>query len=402
MAPVEEVVSKYGGLSMEDAPSPNQPYEPGWSTEGGSPGYWDLARVGCAPNSPGRDSPALDTFHKPPNVPGGDWKPAFAPDGFIANFSGSQDICTQDHLRSLHGSFIEPISVRSTDELVPLFGGCKLGVNNDILIPGAMYLTTREFYSGGEYLGPHWNLKKDGIIWRGMASGGRHHAENWHHFHRMRLVEMLNGTVVTKLESGKMDMAATFPLPDAQMHPISEGRKGKIGEWLTLHADAGFNDRLCFPDKSNCTYLRGVFPKVKSIPMKEQYQYKFLPDADGNSFSARFRGFIRSTSLPVKGTIYMEWHDARLIPWLHFVPMDNTYRDLYALLDWFTKDARGDAAAAMIAEAGSWWASKVLRREDMVLYVWRLLLKWARVCDDSRDRLGWVEDLRGPPSSPGH
>jgi hypothetical protein len=35
----------------------------------------------------------------------------------------------------------------------------------------------------------------------------------------------------------------------------------------------------------------------------------------------------------------------------------------------------------------------VLRREDMLLYVWRLLLEFARVCDENRARLGYVDDL---------
>jgi hypothetical protein len=32
----------------------------------------------------------------------------------------------------------------------------------------------------------------------------------------------------------------------------------------------------------------------------------------------------------------------------------------------------------------------VLRREDMQIYVMRLLLEYARLCDDDRDVLGWA------------
>lgn len=114
--------------------------------------------------------------------------------------------------------------------------------------------------------------------------------------------------------------------------------------------------------------------------MRDQYEYKFLPDADGNSFSARFRGFLRSSSLPLKAIIYAEWHDDRLAPWLHFVPLDNTFQDLYPALEFFADgDGPGDAAARFIAEQGQRWADRVLRREDMRLYVWRLLLEWARL-----------------------
>ncbi|KAJ2891288.1 glycosyltransferase family 90 protein [Zalerion maritima] len=389
--PTQDVIREYSGLAATDA-ARGKPYDPKWISNDAHK-YWDHARIACPPGSSGRESPALESLDSPPNIPGNEWKPDFAPHGFISNFTASQDICTQGHLRGLHGSFIEAVSMSNTKELIPLFGGCKLRPNNEILIPGAMYLTKDAFYSGGEDLGPPWEEKQDGIIWRGMASGGRHKKTNWRHFHRLRLVEMLNGTTVETLEHGQRDMAGTFGLPDEELYPLSEEREGHMGEWLSEHASVGFIKRLCFPKSSNCTYFHGAFGELDKVPMKTQYTYKFLPDADGNSFSARFRGFLRSSSLPIKGTIYAEWHDDRLIPWLHFVPMDNTYRDLYAILDWLTKDERGDAAAAMIADAGAWWAAQVLRREDMLLYVWRLLLEWARVCDDNRDRIGWVDDI---------
>jgi len=31
----------------------------------------------------------------------------------------------------------------------------------------------------------------------------------------------------------------------------------------------------------------------------------------------------------------------------------------------------------------------------MVLYTWRLLLEFARVCDVNREFVGWVDDLKG-------
>jgi len=40
------------------------------------------------------------------------------------------------------------------------------------------------------------------------------------------------------------------------------------------------------------------------------------------------------------------------------------------------------------------WADKVLRREDMLLYVHRVLLEYGRICDDDRDRLGFTDDWR--------
>jgi hypothetical protein len=50
-----------------------------------------------------------------------------------------------------------------------------------------------------------------------------------------------------------------------------------------------------------------------------------------------------------------------------------------------------DDIAEKIATEGKVWTEKVLRREDMQIYVMRLLLEYARLCDDDRDVLGWAE-----------
>jgi len=46
--------------------------------------------------------------------------------------------------------------------------------------------------------------------------------------------------------------------------------------------------------------------------------------------------------------------------------------------------------ARWIASQGQRWASKALRREDMEVYVFRLLLEWGRILDDQRDDIGFV------------
>jgi hypothetical protein len=79
------------------------------------------------------------------------------------------------------------------------------------------------------------------------------------------------------------------------------------------------------------------------------------------------------------------------MPWVHFVPFDNSFVDFYGIMAYFLGGR--DLAARRIAEEGRAWAQKVLRREDMLMYVWRLLLEFARVCDDNKETLGYVGDL---------
>ncbi|KAI1764486.1 glycosyltransferase family 90 protein [Hypoxylon sp. FL1150] len=391
--PTSEVVTKYSGLAQTDVDiaakgDAVKPYNPRWW--GGD--YWNLTRVACSPETPSRDTAPIENIEQLPVFPD-HWDPEYSYKGYVRNFTAAMDPCTQPHLRGLHGTFIEPLTMATSKELIPLFGGCKLAVNNEILIPGAMYLTDDPFYSGGDTHGPPWKQKIDGVVWRGVASGGRNKKENWAHFQRHRLIEMLNGTTVSGMEENN-SRAMTFEMPPLEKYDFPRRREGTMGAWLEEHSNAGFVNLLCFPGDSDCAYVRPFLSQVESVPMVEQYKYKFMPDADGNSFSARFRGLLLSTSLPLKATVYAEWHDDRLVPWLHFAPMDNTFQDLYAILDYFTRDKKGDKSARFIAEEGRSWGAKVLRREDMLLYVWRLLLEFARVCDEKRDKLGYIDDLR--------
>jgi hypothetical protein len=393
LLPPNEVITEYQSRAEIDALD-IKPYDPEWRSDGITQ-YWNYARAGCSPDTPGRNVSASTDYNLPPSFPD-PWRPDFSENGYIKNFTAASDPCLQPHLRALHGTFVEPISMSTTKELIPMFGGCKLTVNNEIVIPGAMYLDENPSYSGGTTHGPPWKDKKARVVWRGVASGGRAKRDNWTHLHRQRLVQMLNATAVSNSEVNG-NRAMTFELASLDKYDFPRRREGTIGSWLASIADAGFVNWGCGED---CDFIGPYFHSVDSIPMKDQYEVKFIPDADGNSFSARFRALLLSTSLPLKATIYAEWHDYRLQPWLHFAPLDNTFQDIYAVLDYFTQDERGDAAAQLIAESGKAWAEKVLRREDMILYIWRLLLEFGRVCDENRDRLGFVDDLLRPSKYP--
>ncbi|GKT90814.1 capsular associated protein [Colletotrichum tofieldiae] len=404
-----KATTEFQSLMSVDA-AREKTYSKGW-TSGDRRKYWDLVREACPSDSPARNVPAATDLSLPPTLPYL-WKAPFARRGYVQNFTKSMDPCVQPHLRSLHGTFVEPLNVNTTRDLIPLFGGSKLRVNSDILIPGAMYLSDDPSYTGGNARGPAWPEKLNRLVWRGIGSGGLTQSDNWMHFHRQRLVEMLNGTTVRGMEANDV-RAMTFDMPPLERYNTLRRREKRLGEFLLGFADVGFTHLLCGPShdrRKECDWLAPHLSVVNATPMAEQFSSKFLPDADGYSFSGRFRAFLMSTSVPLKATVYAEWHDDRLTPWLHFVPLDNTFQDLYGVLDFFTdgddepqeswgvhkvlgKKSKGDDAARWIAEQGKEWAEKVLRREDMRLYVWRLLLEFARLCDDHRDTLGYVDDL---------
>ncbi|EFW99742.1 capsule associated protein [Grosmannia clavigera kw1407] len=405
-----EVTGNWKGVDDVDEPE-NEPYQHPWITNEANR-FWDHLRAACPPDSPARNVSALTTFDGPVEYPA-TASTAYTRAGYVANATAARDPCLQPHLRGMHGTFIESVSMSTSHELLPMFAGCKLPQNNEILIPGAMYLTEDPFYSGGEAHGAAWADKRARMVWRGTASGGRNKVDNWWHFHRHRWVQMANGSTVAAVEGGSSRAGPSFALPAeaAAVYDVPAQQEGRLGGWLDGFADVGFVDLECFPLEHEavdgdgdgvaeteakvltCGYTSPHMAVVAAVPMREQYDCKFLPDVDGNSYSARWRSFLRSSSLPLKATIYAEWHDDRLVAWAHYAPLDSSYVDLYGVMDYFLGGAHGDAAAQRIADEGRRWAEAVLRREDMRLYVWRLLLEYARVVDDGREHLGYVGDL---------
>lgn len=139
-----------------------------------------------------------------------------------------------------------------------------------------------------------------------------------------------------------------------------------------------------------------------------------------DSYSARFRSHLASNQVPFKSTIYPEWYQGRIQPWVHYVPVRIDYADVYNLLAFFDggmdeeRTGNHDDLAEEIANAGAEWArthwrdidmqacelivhpeisvsgiSKVMqltRRAPFCADVFRLTLEWARLMDPARGK----------------
>lgn len=423
---------------------------------------WELTRLACPPESPARQQNPDRDMSVSPKFPS-----TFPPgslDGYVSNWTHSKNVCEHPDLRNVFGTFVNPRFTSVNTTLFPLFGGCKIaGVNNDILLPAAKYLSSEEeFAFNGTDIS--WSEKKDGLVWRGQATGGAHNDENWKRFHRHRFVAMLNGSFVSTEEQSPILTAESIrqpnqaseikgafagigpagpeaadpktaqphhiPLPSHPQNPynlsaLKTTPQTTLGEYLTPKTNIGFDHFMCAPwvwsilgDGKECGYMNHFYTALDRMTMEEMFKYKYVPDVDGNSYSGRYRAYLSSGSLPIKATIWSEWHDSRLVAWKHFVPVDNTYVDLWGVLEYFwgygtgadeqfgeggfregeSRDAAlvkpgHDAQAERIATEGKEWAEKVLRREDMLVYVYRLVLEYARIVSDERERMAYVEDL---------
>lgn len=315
------------------------------------------------------------------------------------NWTTSKEICANHHWAEMHGSLIKPATIDISTELLPIFSAAKLQGSNDILLPPPAYYTKDVLFTGKGWFGDGktstpWHKKLHALVWRGKATGGLIDVSTVNSSHRQRLVSMLNASDASSMQE-----------KDLTSWSNSTGIKGTdriaLSDWLQDTADVAFTDTMCSPTATTnaCHEMSHQFRTSAPLSMKAQYRWKYLPDIDGNSLSGRFRAFLTSNSCVMKATIFKEWHDHRLMPWVHFIPLDITLRDLWSTMAYFLGFAESpahDAEGERIATEGRLWAEKVMRREDMLLYVHRVLLEYGRICDDDRDRLGYTQDLIRP------
>jgi hypothetical protein len=372
--------------------------------------FHEFGRAGCPPDSAARnslhwDNSQLCTSCVAPHSLG----------AFLSNWTKSADICHQPDVTSLHGFYLSPAAFKATHELYPVFSQSKIHGYNDILYPSAWnYMGKVRYDPNDQNPDPSWDKKRRMLFWRGGTSEGvSFNTGSWKGMSRQRFVDLTN------------NFGSTVPAqPILLPYPIASQRKklayGNVAvSELTKHAsvDVKLVDNIVRCGGADCHDQANHFaPMIPPSDFQSHWSHRYLLDLDGAAFSGRFMPFLQSRSLPFKAALFREWWDDRLTPWLHFVPVDVRGHGLWATLVYFAgfegvvdggKRAMvpaHDKQGELIAEAGRQWAGKVLRKEDMEVYMFRLLLEWARLTDDKRDELGlgveeamkiektWLED----------
>lgn len=138
-------------------------------------------------------------------------------------------------------------------------------------------------------------------------------------------------------------------------------------------------------------------PTPAPVAFDGHWPFRHLVDLDGAGFSGRFLPFLQSRSLVYRAALFRTWFEERVHPWRHYVPLDvRLGRGLWGVVDFFAgSDGQGQGAelGRRIADEGSEWAGRALRREDMQVYMFRLLLEWGRLVDDRRELMGYQETV---------
>lgn len=343
---------------------------------------WVPSRLSCPSGSPARD------FNENPRDKNDTY--LTYPLGFISDQSAFSDICNSPSMKGKHGFFDRPNAFNVAHELIPVFSESKISSFQDVIFPSMwhwygklftnstwdMHLNNTPNYD--ESYDPDWNEKNNTLWWRGSTTGGYSREGSWRKQHRQRIVRNLN-----RLEGG-----TTFRNggSDSYTHwELETVRKRQYDHLIDVKL-SGVGQ--C--DPSDCQEQEEFFDIAPFADMQSTWQNKHVLDMDGNAFSARFYALMRSRSLVYKMAVFREWHDEWLIPWLHYIPLSLNGQEHLEVVRFFAEDEQGTVLAERLAKNKREWAQKVLRREDMETWFFRLLLEYGRLIQDDREEIGFA------------
>ncbi|KAF8576914.1 glycosyltransferase family 90 protein [Ramaria rubella] len=381
--------------------------------------YIDVQRVAASQLIRGWAAACPPTYpihtHTPPPLPTSPIhlqppRPSSAPKSFIHNHPLSMSPCLHPTHLTLSGFLSQyhyPHQHGPTPDrmLAPTFSICVSPLHNDILS------AVPEQWVEEVGVDPQWEDKIDTrLLWRGSNTGALHaEGKEWNVSQRIRLVEMgtrRGGVTSVLMPRGGMmgDVDGEEVVDDEDMDMVVPGWDGAVGRGTRVSTsalnaafmDVAFVGRPIQCRGAVCETLQKMFEWRKRQTWREAWEYKYIMDIDGNGWSARFKRLMTSNSLILKSTIFPEWYTERIMPWVHYVPVQIDLSDLYDILAFFRGDFAGtgahDALAKRIAHAGKAWSEAYFRREDMVAYQFRLFLEYARVMSEDRDAMGYQAD----------
>jgi len=289
---------------------------------------------------------------------------------------------------------LSPSGLMGTHDIVPIFSQSRVPGYIDIHYPSPWNYADKIKYGFDEkYPDPPFQDKTDVLFWRGTTTEGVTTHGTWRGMLRQRLVHLVNN------ETSRQPILLAKPNHSGQFEYMMK-RTTDIKRYLETKIDVRLIGPIARCAGQDCPDQTREFGFGDPIEFRKHWHYRYLFDTDGTAFSGRFIPFLQSNSVVFKAALFREWYEGRLTAWKHFVPVDIRLHDLFSSLAYFggygieernKRMMEGQIKAAeKIARDGKVWTEKVLRKEDMEVYMFRLLLEWGRLTDDNRDNLGFV------------
>ncbi|KAM5429826.1 hypothetical protein McanMca71_004330 [Microsporum canis] len=334
---------------------------------------WDSMTLSCDPKSAARNGP---TRFKLPRKGLGS--------SFVSNTTIARDVCSMPDLQVQHGFFITPETASIAHSIVPIFSQARPSSFQDIIFPSVYYGGRLEMHEYQESQDMEWDEKENVVYWAGSSTGGHTNINNWQMFHRQRLVLTISNNA-TRVELMKRilenplkdsNTTSTWRIYTSKMEQIVSMLKIRISAVIQCEDDA------C--DAQNAAFRPEEQPKDD---FQATYRARYNLDVDGNGFSGRYLRGLLSNSAMMKQTIFKEWIDDWLTPWVHYIPVSMDLVEFPELVRFFTSEPEGQAIGKRIAMASKDWSRKAIRADDLKLALWRVMLEYARVMSDERDSM---------------
>jgi hypothetical protein len=330
---------------------------------------WEAMLSSCSVDSPARAE-----------VVEGEFRSDEGSLAFVNNITSNFDVCASPNLLDSHGFLASPASLTITHSLVPIFAQCKPSIFNDILYPSPYY--EMQMLSGdyNESKDSAWEDKLDRLYWAGSATGGFVTEQNWMQMHRQRLAMMTAPDSTQKVNTLRRDDVGLWGKVQSTWDKLSHLFYLKITNVVQC------TDEACRAMMQHFSSPEGL---MTAEPKEAALGSKYALDMDGNTFSGRYYRLLKSNVAVLKHTIFKEWHDGRLLPWVHFIPVSSGAEEMAEIMRFLTEEEEGKKIGKRIAEEGRDWARKTLRVEDLEIVFVRVLMEYGRLMYDERDTLGF-------------
>jgi hypothetical protein len=290
---------------------------------------------------------------------------------FVQDWYQAKNVCQHPEFEQMHGFFSSPATCLLTDAPIPVLSQAAPTSFGDIMYPSPWYTEKVDQGNYKDDEDPPWEQKNDTVYWAGSTTGSHSTNGSWKHSHRQRLVQLVQ------------------TLNETNHKYLKESKPGMWGSYEAVedHRDL-FDVKLtaiiqC--DDEDCEEQKKYFNLAEKEERSQQFRSRFILDVDGNSFSGRYYTLLQSRSVVLKQTVLREWHDERLIPWVHFIPVSLSMEELPEIMRYMTSHEEGRQRAKEIADASREWHKVALRREDFTIYLYRLMLELARIMDPNRE-----------------
>ncbi|EFX01711.1 capsule associated protein [Grosmannia clavigera kw1407] len=325
---------------------------------------WDALTAFCSTWEPRRmdgTKSSIDTFGLP----------------FVTNAKSALDLCRHPEYKHIHGLTVSPMSFNLIEGLVPVLSTGSLSTMGDILYPSPAYIEPEFRYDEEHDIA--WEDKRNNLYWAGSTTGGfaaDGQRGQWQKYHRQRFVSLAQNL-------GDHDHEYLHETAgDGDSGTVSRLRSSFFNGRLF---DVGFT-RIFQCARTACRDQRMHFGLRPWADKDAALQSRLAFDLDGNGISGRYYKLLASRSAPLKQTLLREWHDDRLVPWVHYFPVSQTLRELPELVSYLTSSpgGAGQKAAQAVADNGCKWFRRAFREVDMTIYTYRLLLELARLQDPQR------------------